>query len=57
MKTKLKEAFAVAKVRAEIEIYPNARHGWCVPDSKAAANEPDADRAWAKLIALYKQAL
>src|SRR5205814_1251036 len=30
-KDKLREAFAEAKVPAEIEVYP-ARHGWCVPD-------------------------
>jgi carboxymethylenebutenolidase len=30
-KDKLREAFAAAKVPAEIEVYP-ARHGWCVPD-------------------------
>ena len=57
VKNKLKEAFAAANVRAEIEVYPNARHGWCVPDSKAAENKPDANRAWAKLVALYRAAL
>ncbi len=57
VKDKLKEAFAAAKVRAEIEVYPNALHGWCVPDSKAAENKADAERAWSKLVALYKQAL
>ncbi len=30
-KDKLKEAFAAAKVSAEIEVY-SALHGWCVPD-------------------------
>lgn len=57
VKDKLRESFAAAKVRAEIEVYPNALHGWCVPDSKAAANKVDADRAWSKLVALYKAAL
>lgn len=57
VKNKLREAFAAAKVRAEIEVYPNALHGWCVPDSNAADNKQDAERAWRKLIALYKQAL
>ena len=56
-KNKLREAFAAAKVRAEIEVYPNALHGFCVPDSKAADNKADADRAWTKLVALYKAAL
>jgi carboxymethylenebutenolidase len=54
VKNKLKEAFAAANVRAEIEVYPNALHGWCVPDSSAADNKADAERAWGKLVALYK---
>jgi carboxymethylenebutenolidase len=61
-KTKLKEAFDAAKVPAEIEVYSMAQHGWCVPDMPAGANGPiynkaDAERAWAKLEALYKMAL
>jgi carboxymethylenebutenolidase len=57
VKNKLQEAFAAAKVQAEIEVYPNALHGWCVPDSKAADNKQDAERAWSKLVALYREAL
>jgi len=62
-KTKLKDAFAAAKVPAEIEVYPQAQHGWCVPDMPKQPNgqpiysKADADRAWGKLIALYKTAL
>jgi carboxymethylenebutenolidase len=60
-KDKLKEAFAAAKVPAEIEVYA-ALHGWCVPDMPARNgaplyNKPDAERAWGKLVALYKAAL
>jgi carboxymethylenebutenolidase len=59
-KDKLKEAFAAAKVPAEIEVYP-AQHGWCVPDMPAGNSpiysKPDAERAWGKLVALYKTAL
>lgn len=62
-KDKLKEAFAAAKVNAEIEVYQSL-HGWCVPDMPASPdtgkpiyNKPDAERAWAKLVALYKSAL
>src|SRR5262245_2779343 len=61
-KDKLKEAFAAAKVPAEIEAYPSL-HGWCVPDMPKSAdgaaiyNKPDAEKAWAKLVALYKAAL
>jgi len=61
-KDKLKEAFAAAKVPAEIEVYPGAQHGWCVPDMPARDgnpiySKPDAERAWAKLLVLYKAAL
>ena len=56
VKNKLRDAFTVAKVRAEIEVYANALHGWCVPDTKKP-NKPDAERAWSKLVALYKKAL
>ena len=60
-KDKLKDAFAAAKVPAEIEVYP-AQHGWCVPDMPVKDgvpiyNKPEAERAWAKLVALYKAAL
>jgi carboxymethylenebutenolidase len=59
-KDKLKEAFAAAKVPAEIEVYSASVHGWCVPDMPKQANgnltfnKPDAERAWGKLLALYK---
>ena len=61
-KDKLKEAFAAAKVTAEIEVYPAALHGWCVPDMPLQNGNPiykrdDAERAWTKLVALYKTAL
>jgi carboxymethylenebutenolidase len=61
-KDKLKAAFAAANVSAEIEVYSNAQHGWCMPDMPAQAgmpiySKPDAERAWAKLVALYKTAL
>ena len=61
-KDKLREAFATAKVPAEIEVYADTLHGWCVPDmpmqnGKATYNKDDAEKAWAKLMALYKAAL
>src|SRR5216110_3195872 len=60
-KDKLRQAFAAAKVPAEIEVYP-ARHGWCVPDMPTENGapiygRPEAERAWNKLVALYKMAL
>src|SRR5215475_8043979 len=61
-KDKLREAFAAAKVPAEIEVYPESLHGWCVPDmpmqnGKPLYSKPDAERAWVKLVALYKATL
>jgi carboxymethylenebutenolidase len=61
-KDKLKEAFAAAKVPAEIEVYPASQHGWCMKDmpqqnGMPIYNQTDAERAWAKLMALYKTAL
>ena len=61
-KDKLREAFAAAKVPAEIEVYAGALHGWCIPDMPTQNGAPiynkaDAERAWGKLLALYKTAL
>jgi carboxymethylenebutenolidase len=61
-KVKLKDAFDAAKNPADIEVYSMAQHGWCVPDMPAGASGPiykkdDAEKAWAKLMALYKAAL
>src|SRR5437879_8416556 len=60
-KDKLKQSFAAAKVPAEIEVY-SSKHGWCVRDMPADTSGPiynmgDAERAWGKLLALYKTAL
>ena len=58
VKDKLLQAFVTARVPAEIEVYRNARHGWCVPDHKGTiGNKVDAERAWRKLTALYREAL
>ena len=52
----LKETFASAKVPAEIEVYEGAAHGWCPPDS-GVYNEPQAEKAWSRLLALYQKGL
>src|SRR5258708_4809513 len=44
-KEKLKEAFAVAKLPAEIEVYAGALHGWCVPDMPARNGTPIYNKA------------
>jgi carboxymethylenebutenolidase len=56
-KNKLRESF----VGAAIEVY-GSLHGWCVPDMPSGPegpiyNRPDAEKAWAKLVALYRTAL
>lgn len=54
-KTALRQAADAAGTTAEIEVYP-ADHGWCVPDSPSY-NQPEAERAWTRLLAVYKAAL
>ena len=52
----LKETFAKVNLPAEIEVYTGAAHGWCPPDS-GVYNEPQAEKAWSRLLALYQKAL
>jgi carboxymethylenebutenolidase len=54
-KNVLKDTFAKANLQAEIEVYA-AAHGWCPPDS-GVYNEPLAEKAWGRLMALYGKAL
>jgi carboxymethylenebutenolidase len=54
-KTVLKDAFAKAKLPAEIEVYP-AMHGWCPPDSRVY-DKDQAEKAWTRMLALFKSAL
>jgi carboxymethylenebutenolidase len=54
-KNVLKDTFAKANLSAEIEVYP-AAHGWCPPDSQVYS-EPQAEKAWSRLLALYSKAL
>jgi carboxymethylenebutenolidase len=61
-KDKLKEAFTAAHVPVDVEVYSMSQHGWCVPDmpmqnGMPIYNKPDAERAWSKLLALYKSSL
>jgi carboxymethylenebutenolidase len=55
-KTAMKETFAKANLPAEIEVYAGAQHGWCPPDT-GVYNEPQAEKAWSRLLALYGKAL
>lgn len=52
----LRETFAKANLPAEIEVYAGAMHGWCPPDSQVY-NEAQAEKAWSRLLALFKTAL
>jgi carboxymethylenebutenolidase len=54
-KDKLREAFNAAKLNAEIEVYP-AQHGWCPPDSRAY-DSAQAEKAWGRMLAIFKTAL
>jgi len=61
-KDKLKAAFASAKIPAEVEVYAGTLHGWCVRDMPLSAGKPiynqaDAERAWGRLLNLYKTSL
>ena len=55
-KNVLRESFASAGRSAEIEVYAGTLHGWCPPDS-AVYHEAQAERAWSRLLALFKTAL
>jgi carboxymethylenebutenolidase len=54
-KNVLKDTFAKANLQAEIEVY-KGMHGWCPPDSTVYL-EPDAEKAWSRLLVLYGKAL
>jgi carboxymethylenebutenolidase len=52
----LREAFAKAKLPAEIEVYKGTKHGWCPPDA-AVYNQEQAEHAWDRLLVLFKSSL
>jgi carboxymethylenebutenolidase len=55
MKDALKAAFMAAGRLATVEVYP-ANHGWCVPGGQTY-DVAQAERAWAKLMQLYRVSL
>jgi carboxymethylenebutenolidase len=55
-KTVLRDAFAKTNVPAEIEVYAGTLHGWCPPDSRVY-NDAQAEKAWARMLVLFKSAL
>ena len=52
----LRTAFATAKLPAEIEVYAGTIHGWCPTDSRIY-NHDQAEKAWSRMLALFKTAL
>ncbi len=55
-KVTLKDTFGANGLSAEIEVYDDAMHGWCPPDSRVY-NEVQAERAWSRLLALFERNL
>lgn len=52
----LRQKYEEAGLAAEIEVYKDTLHGWCPPDSQVY-NEAQAERAWARLLALFDRTL
>lgn len=55
-KDALRDAFAQAKLPAEIEVYAGTQHGWCPTDSPVYAHD-QAERAWTRMLALFNRSL
>jgi carboxymethylenebutenolidase len=55
-KDALRDAFAQAKLPAEIEVYAGTMHGWCPTDSQVY-NHDQAEKAWGRLLALFGSSL
>ncbi|MEO0412456.1 MAG: dienelactone hydrolase family protein [Pseudomonadota bacterium] len=51
-KQTLIDAFAAAKVPAEVEVYADAMHGWVPTDSRAYHPE-QAQRAWSRMLTVF----
>jgi carboxymethylenebutenolidase len=55
-KVLLKQAFDKAGLPAEIEVYAGTKHGWCPPDA-AVYDAAHAEKAWARMMALFEKSL
>ena len=55
-KDELRKAFDAANLKAEVEVYKGALHGWCPPDSPVY-DEAHAEHAWARVLAIFGEAL
>ena len=56
VKGTLRDAFATAKLSAEIEVYPGTKHGWC-PTDAPAYNHEQAEKAWQRMLVLFERSL
>ena len=54
-KNVLRKAFADAKLKAEVEVYP-AAHGWCPPDT-GVYDYDQAEKAWGRMLSLFSKTL
>ena len=54
---KLEATLKVWDGQSESETYEGALHGWCVPGHVGAYNEPQAERAFGKLVELFDATL
>jgi carboxymethylenebutenolidase len=55
-KDTLRDAFAKAKLPAEIEVYAGTMHGWC-PTDAAVYDHDQAEKAWGRMLVLFGRAL
>ena len=52
----LKAVLEPRKQWHEVEVYDDAMHGWCPPDGRAY-NEAAAEKAWGRMMELFKASL
>ena len=55
-KNRLKAVLTPRKQWHEVEVYKGAMHGWCPPDGRAY-NEEAAEKAWGRMLELFKASL
>ena len=55
-KNRLKAVLEPRKPWHEVEVYAGAMHGWCPPDGRAH-NEAAAEKAWGRMLELFKASL
>lgn len=55
-KNRLNAILTPRKQWHEVEVYKGAMHGWCPPDGRAY-NEAAAEKAWGRMLVLFKASL